>query len=55
MTRILFPALVLMAQPALAHEGLHHHPHGIEYGWIIAALAGFGGSWVLARIRGRSK
>ena len=52
MTRLLFPAL-LIATPALADEGLHHHPHGVEYGWIIAAaLCGVGG-YVLARVRGR--
>lgn len=49
MARLLFPAL-LMATPVLADEGLHHHPHGIEYGWIIvAALCGVGGyalAWI---------
>jgi hypothetical protein len=52
MTRILFPAL-LIAAPALAHDGLHHHPHGVEYGWIAAALAGVLGGLVLARLWGR--
>lgn len=36
MIRILLPAL-LIGTPALAHVGLHHHPHGIEFGWIVAA------------------
>jgi hypothetical protein len=46
------PALFLVS-PAFAHDGLHHHPHGIEYGWIIAASVGFVG-WALVRavIRG---
>ncbi len=52
MTRLLFPAL-LIATPVLAHDGQHHHPHGVEYGWIIlAALCGVGG-YVLAKVRGR--
>ena len=44
---------VFLATPAFAHEGLHHHPHGIDYGWIIAAAVGIAGGYVLARIRGR--
>lgn len=27
----------LLAAPALADAGLHHHPHGIAAGWIVAA------------------
>ena len=27
----------LAAVPALADPGLHHHPHGIAAGWIVAA------------------
>lgn len=27
----------LAAVPALADPGLHHHPHGIAAGWIMAA------------------
>ena len=52
MTRILLPTL-LLAGPALADQGLHHHPHGIDYGWIIAAAVGVTGGYALARIRGR--
>jgi hypothetical protein len=26
--------LVLLASPALAHDGIHAHPHGLE-GWIV--------------------
>ena len=55
MSRLLFPAL-LMATPALADTGLHHHPHGIEFGWLVAALIGVAGAvggYVLARLRGR--
>jgi hypothetical protein len=40
MFRILTPVLPLMVSPALAHEGLHHHPHGIEWGWVVSALVG---------------
>jgi hypothetical protein len=36
---------------AVAHDGSHFHPHGIEYGWIIAAAIGLGVGYVLARIR----
>ena len=50
MIRILLPAL-LIGSPALAHDGLHHHPHGIEWGWIIAALVGVAAGLVLARWR----
>ncbi len=53
MFRILTPVLPLMASPALAHEGLHHHPHGIEWGWVVAvlvAIVGVGGV-VYARVR----
>ncbi|MFN4129545.1 MAG: hypothetical protein ACK4GC_06990 [Paracoccaceae bacterium] len=57
MSRLLSPALLMLATPALAHEGLHHyphgHPHGIEYGWIVAAACGVVGGYVLARLRGR--
>jgi hypothetical protein len=47
MTRILLPAL-LIGTPAMAHEGLHHHPHGIELGWVIAALVGVAAGLALA-------
>ncbi len=53
MFRMMTPALLLIATPALAHDGLHHHPHGIEYGWIIAAACGVVGGLVLAFVRGR--
>lgn len=63
MSRLLIPALMIpalmipaltLSSAALAHEGMHHHPHGIEYGWIVAALIGFGAglvAMVLARWR----
>jgi hypothetical protein len=53
MTRLLLPALILTAAPALAHDGLHFHPHGIENGWIAAALAGLAGGLALSWFRGR--
>jgi hypothetical protein len=43
-------ALVLPAT-AFAHDGSHFHPHGIEYGWIVAAAIGLGAGYVLARWR----
>ena len=53
MARMLFPVLVLMAVPAMAHDGFHPHPHGIELGWIVAALVGLAGGIALSRFRGR--
>lgn len=53
MTRILFPALALTATPALAHEGLHFHPHGIEHGWIGVALIAVAGFAAVLFFRGR--
>jgi hypothetical protein len=47
MFRILLPAL-LIGTPALAHDGLHHHPHGIEQGWVVAAAVALGAGLVLA-------
>ncbi|MDP2084826.1 MAG: hypothetical protein Q8K20_06495 [Gemmobacter sp.] len=52
MLRILLPAL-LVGTPALAHEGLHHHPHGIETGWIVAAGLGVVAALALLRLWGR--
>ena len=28
--------IAFLASPALAHDGIHAHPHGTE-GWIVAA------------------
>lgn len=55
MSRLALPALLLLPPPALAHGGLHHHPHGIEFGWLAAAAIGAiaGGGAVLALLRGR--
>jgi hypothetical protein len=33
---------------ASAHDGLHFHPHGAEFGWLIAALIALAGGVVLA-------
>ncbi len=30
-------AAVLAASPALAHDGLHLHPHGIDGAWALLA------------------
>jgi hypothetical protein len=50
MSRLTLLVLPLFATPALAHEGLHHHPHGVEFGWVTAALLGsvVGGAVVYA-------
>jgi hypothetical protein len=55
MSRLTLLVLPLLATPALAHEGLHHHPHGIEFGWLSAALIGsiVGGGLVFAALRRR--
>lgn len=53
MARILAPVLTFAALPAQAHDGFHAHPHGIEYGWIVAALVGLAGGLTIAWLRGR--
>lgn len=53
MARILAPAFAFTAFPALAHDGFHPHPHGIELGWIVAALVGVAGGLTIAWFRGR--
>ena len=37
-------AFFAMTMPALAHDGAHLHPHGVE-GWVVglALMAGVGG------------
>lgn len=38
--RVTFAILAgLSASPALAHGGLHIHPHGLETGLLVGALA----------------
>lgn len=55
MSRLTLLVLPLLATPAVAHEGLHHHPHGIEFGWLAAALIGsvVGGGLVYSVLRRR--
>ena len=55
MLRISLPILPLLVTPAFAHEGLHHHPHGVEFGWLTVALLGsvLGGGLVYAVLRRR--
>lgn len=55
MARILAPtfAFAFAALPAFAHDGFHPHPHGIELGWVIAALIGVAGGYALSWYRGR--
>ena len=43
MKRLLITAasvLALTAAPAFAHEGFHFHPHGVQFGWLVAAVIG---------------
>ncbi len=50
--RALFVLLLTITPLAsFAHDGGHLHPHGIEYGWIIAAALGLGAGYALARWR----
>ena len=55
MSRLSLLVLPLLATPVLADAGLHHHPHGIEFGWVTAALVGsaLGGGAVYALLRRR--
>jgi hypothetical protein len=53
MFRMLAPVLTTLALPALAHDGFHPHPHGIQYGWIITVVAAAAGGFALAWLRGR--
>lgn len=55
MLRLAMPFLPLLATPAVAHEGMHHHPHGVEFGWLGMALVGsvLGGGAVYAVMRRR--
>ncbi len=55
MSRMTCLVLPVLASPAFAHEGLHHHPHGIEFGWLTAVLLGsvVGGGMVYALLRRR--
>jgi hypothetical protein len=55
MLRLALPILPLLVTPALAHEGLHHHPHGVEFGWLTTALLGsfVGGGLVYSVLRRR--
>ncbi|MDZ4134922.1 MAG: hypothetical protein U1D06_04910 [Paracoccaceae bacterium] len=48
-------AIALFPTLAAADAGLHHHPHGIEYGWMIAAALGLLGGLALAYGWGRRK
>jgi hypothetical protein len=53
MVRMMAPVLTTLALPAFAHDGFHPHPHGIQYGWIIAVIVAAAGGYALARLRGR--
>ena len=45
----------LLAAPALAHEGAHLHPHGIDSAWMFLAGTLLGGLAVAAYVRTRGK
>lgn len=51
--RALAAALALLPLPALGHEGLHHHPHGIEGVWFGLALLALAGAVGFLWLRGR--
>jgi hypothetical protein len=55
MSRLIVLVLLPLAFPSFADAGLHHHPHGIAFGWVAAALLGsvIGGGAVLAVLRRR--
>ena len=55
MSRLTLIAEPLLATPVLAHEGLYHHPHGVEFDWLAVALMGsvVGGGAVHALLRHR--
>jgi hypothetical protein len=46
---------ILIAGPALAHEGAHLHPHGIDGAWMFLAGTLLGGLAVAALARARRK
>jgi hypothetical protein len=48
-------APMLIAGPALAHEGAHLHPHGIDVAWVFLAGSLIGGAAVAALVRARRK
>jgi hypothetical protein len=48
-------APILLAGPALAHEGAHLHPHGIDGAWAFLAGSLVGGAAVAAFIRARRR
>lgn len=43
----------LVAAPAMAHPGLHHHPHGAESVWLGALLAILAAGVAAMALRGR--
>jgi hypothetical protein len=46
-------APLFVAAPALAHEGAHLHPHGIDAAWLFLALPVIGAAVALAVVRSR--
>ncbi|MBC2836592.1 peptidase M23 [Paragemmobacter straminiformis] len=51
MARIVAPLFALTATPALAHPGFHPNPHGVEFGWIAAAVIGGVAAYLLQWVR----
>lgn len=46
-------APILVAYPALAHEGAHLHPHGIDSAWAFLAGTVLGGVAIALLVRVR--
>ena len=53
--RIAILGLALIPAEAFADIGLHQHPHGIGYGWIIACAVGVCGGYALSFGKRREK
>jgi hypothetical protein len=49
MQRNIMTIMAFVPSAALAHDGFHVHPHGMEYGWIIAVVIGVAVGVVIAR------
>jgi hypothetical protein len=53
--RIAIFVLATVPSAVFAHDGFHHHPHGIDYGWIIACAVGLVGGYAVSYAKGRGK
>ena len=50
LAKLMAGVLLLVPLAARAHDGMHPHPHGVEYIWtaLVATLA-VGAGWAIAR------